>query len=85
MIRYVALIEGEAGAYNLVVPDLPGCTSTGRTITEVLSNAAEAARLWITDTPVAPRPSAYNDVASDEKVKAVIARGGMLAIVVLEA
>jgi len=81
--RYIGLINGTAGAYGLTVPDLPGCTSAGITITEVLNNAAEAVRLWINDAGIAPHPRAYNDVAADETVKAAIARGAMLAIVVL--
>ena len=31
MARYVALMDGEAGAYGVTVPDLPGCTSGGST------------------------------------------------------
>ena len=81
--RYVALIDGKDGAYGLTVPDLPGCTSVGSTITEVLNNAAEAVRLWLSNTVIAPCPRAYDDVAKDQKVKEAIARGAMLAIVVL--
>lgn len=81
--RYVAVIDGKHGAYDLIVPDLPGCTSAGTTINEVLRNAAKAVRLWIDDLGTAPHPRAYNDVAADETVKAAIARGAMLAIVVL--
>ena len=81
--RYVALIEGTQGTYHLTMPDLPGCTSAGTTIGEVLDSAAEAARLWIDEAGIAPRPRAYNDVAADETVKAAIASGAMLAIVVL--
>ena len=28
-MRYIALVDGNAGAYGVVVPDLPGCTSVG--------------------------------------------------------
>jgi predicted RNase H-like HicB family nuclease len=81
--RYVALIDGRHGAYDLTVPDLPGCKSAGITIGEVLHNAVEAVRLWICEAGTAPRPRAYNDVAADETVKAAVASGAMLAIVVL--
>lgn len=81
--RYVALIDGKHGAYDLTVPDLPGCTSAGIAITEVLNNATEAARLWVNDAGIAPHPRSYNDVAADQRVKAALARGAMLAIVVL--
>ena len=26
-MRYIALVDGNAGAYGVMVPDLPGCTS----------------------------------------------------------
>ncbi len=48
-MRYIALVDGKAGAYGVVVPDLPGCTSAGSTTDEVLHNAVEAVRLWVED------------------------------------
>ena len=44
MERYYALIDGEAGGYGIVFPDLPGCTAMGATIDEAIGNAAEALR-----------------------------------------
>ena len=48
-MRYIALVDGSAGAYGVVVPDLPGCTSAGPTTDEALRNAVEAVRLWVED------------------------------------
>ena len=48
-MRYIALVDGKAGAYGVVVPDLPGCTSAGSTTDEALRNAVEAVRLWVDD------------------------------------
>jgi predicted RNase H-like HicB family nuclease len=45
MPRYVALIDGNAGAYGIIVPDLPGCTSGGRSIDAAL-RTVDAVRLW---------------------------------------
>ena len=42
MSRYVALLDGHAGAYGVVVPDLPGCSSGGATIEEAVANTQEA-------------------------------------------
>lgn len=42
MHRYVALITPHAGGYDVVFPDLPGCTSAGDSYEEALSNAVEA-------------------------------------------
>ena len=35
IMRYIALVDGKTGAYGVVVPDLPGCTSAGSTTDEV--------------------------------------------------
>ena len=43
MKKYIALIEfdKEAGGYGVIVPDLPGFSSGGKTYDEALKNAAE--------------------------------------------
>jgi len=60
MARYVALVDGNAGAYGVTVPDLLGCTSGGTTTDEALRNAVEAVRLWaedaIADGEALPQP-----------------------------
>jgi predicted RNase H-like HicB family nuclease len=48
-MRYIALVDGKAGAYGVVVPDLPGCTSAGSTTDAALRNAVDAVRLWVED------------------------------------
>src|SRR2546423_2987938 len=49
MSRYVVIVDGAPGAYGVVVPDLPGCTSGGATIDDALRNAVEAVTLWVED------------------------------------
>lgn len=46
MTRYVALIDGEPGAFGVVIPDCVGCSAMGDTVEEALDNAAEALRDW---------------------------------------
>ena len=46
MIRYPALLDGEDGAYGIVVPDLPGMGAMGYTIDDALINAEDALRDW---------------------------------------
>ena len=84
MIRYFVLIEPKVGTYFLTVPDLPGCTSAGSTISEALNNGAEAVRIWVTNAGTAPPPRVHSDVVEDENVKAALAGGSMLAIVELD-
>jgi predicted RNase H-like HicB family nuclease len=57
MSRFVALVDGHAGAYGVVVPDLPGCSSGGATIGEALINAQEAASLCCTSAISVARAS----------------------------
>ena len=47
MTRYVALIDGEPGAFGVIIPDCPGCAGMGDTIEEALDNAAEGLRDWM--------------------------------------
>ena len=87
MSRYVALVDGKAGAYGVVVPDLPGCTSGGRTTDEALRNAVEAVRLWAEDARAdgepLPRPRSADALRADAEVAAALADGAALAVVPL--
>ena len=65
-MRYPALIDGQAGAYGVVFPDLPGCVAMGSTIDEALRNAQEALRDWMDSMVKAQQyvhaPSATEDI-----------------------
>lgn len=87
MARYVGLVDGEAGAYGVTVPDLPGCTSGGRTTDEALRNAVEAIRLWaedaIADGEELPVPQSAEALRRVPEVAKAVAQGAALAIVPL--
>ena len=87
MARYVALVDGRAGAYGVTVPDLPGCTSGGRTTDEALRNAVEAVRLWaedaIGDGEALPEPRSVETLRTEPEIAEAIAEGAALAIVPL--
>jgi predicted RNase H-like HicB family nuclease len=87
MTRYVALLDGEAGAYGVTVPDLPGCTSGGATTDEALRNAVEAVRLWaedaIADGEELPTPRPAEALRADPEIAAALAEGAALAVVPL--
>ena len=84
MARYVALVDGEAGAYGVTVPDLPGCTSAGRATDEALRNVVEAVRLWAEDAMAdgeeLPTPRSVEVLRADTEVAAALAEGAALAI-----
>jgi predicted RNase H-like HicB family nuclease len=77
--RYIALVDGSAGKYGVIVPDLPGCTSGGETLDEALHNAVEAVRLWeedaIADGEALPPPRSLEDIRSDRKAVRAVAEG----------
>jgi len=87
MARYVALIDGKAGAYGVVFPDLPGCTAMGRTIDQALVNAAEALRDWVEvieeGGKKVPAPQPLEKLKRDTEVKAALREGASLAAVPL--
>jgi predicted RNase H-like HicB family nuclease len=87
MARYVAIIDGKLGAFGVVVPDLPGCTSGGDTVDDALRNAVEAVTLWVEDARAdgekIPKPRSAEKLRADPEVAAALARGGVFAYVPL--
>lgn len=87
MARYVAIIDGRPGAFGVVIPDLPGCTSGKRTVDDALHNAVEAVTLWVEDARAdgeqVPKPRSADKLRKDPEVAAALARGGVLAYVPL--
>lgn len=47
--RYPLIIEGEEGNYSGYFPDLPGCTTGGETLAEIVENAREALLFYLED------------------------------------
>lgn len=87
MTRYIALIDGKKGAYGVTVPDLPGCTSAGKTTDEALRNAVEAVRMWAEDAAAQgeaiPRARALEKLRQDADVAEALEEGAALAVVPL--
>ena len=50
MRRYTAFVDGEAGAYGVTFPDLPGIVAMGETMDDVLVHAEEALRDYVMET-----------------------------------
>ena len=84
-MRYFALVDGKDGAYGVVVPDLPGCTSAGKTADASYRNAIEAVRLWVDDAleddEKLPRPRSLMELLADRQVRRAIAAGAALMMV----
>ncbi len=85
--RYVALLDGKSGAYGVIVPDLPGCTAMGRTLSEAMRNAVAAVTAWAEDARAdgerLPKPRTAEAVRADPDVAAALAEGAAIMIVPL--
>jgi predicted RNase H-like HicB family nuclease len=65
--QYPAVIDGERGAYGVVIPDMLGaCCAMGNTVDEALQNAETALAEFVMaleeDGQAVPPPSAIEDV-----------------------
>ncbi len=87
MARYIALIDGKAGNYGAVFPDLPGCAAMGKTMDEALANAADALRDWVEVTEEnggkVPHPRALEVLRRDVEVKRALVDGAGIATIPL--
>lgn len=70
MIQYPALIDGEAGAYGVVFPDLDGIAAMGGTVEDAIVNAQAALQDYVYYTELDGRqfakPSAMEAVEVPE-------------------
>jgi len=87
MSRYVALVDGHAGAYGVVVPDLPGCSSGGATVDEAATNAQEAIALWVDEMLAqggdVPAPRNLEAALANPEIAAALAEGAAVILVPL--
>ena len=86
MERYYALIDGEAGGFGIVFPDLDGCTAMGDTVDAAIGNAAEALRDWVMAVETratVPAPSAIEALRRDPDVARALAEGATLTTIPL--
>lgn len=89
MTRFIEIIDGKDGAYGVVFPDLPGCTSAGATADEAARNAVEAVTLWAEDAIARgedlPRPRARSlaEITVDDDAMADV-RTGRAALIAVQ-
>jgi predicted RNase H-like HicB family nuclease len=85
--RYTALVDGKAGAYGVVFPELEGCVAMGVTVDEALTNAAEAPRAWVEVDEEGARhaatPQPLEKLRRRRDVTEALADGAVLATVPL--
>jgi predicted RNase H-like HicB family nuclease len=85
--RYAVVVDGKPGEFGMWVPDMPGCTSMGTTLDNLLQNAQEALRMWaedaIADGEQLPAPRGFDEIAKEPDVAEALKEGAALAIVPL--
>lgn len=71
-MRYPIVVKPKDanGVYGVVVPDLPGCLSSGRSLEEAFKNAQEAVLGWleseVNEGNLLPTPSRLDDLPGKE-------------------
>jgi predicted RNase H-like HicB family nuclease len=84
MQGYIAIVSKEPGSiWGVHFPDLPGCTSAGRTMEEAIENAGKALRLWAEDETELPKVSTLDGLRKRADVLEDLASGGMAVFVPL--
>lgn len=84
MHGYIAIICKEPDTlWGVHFPDLPGCTSAGKTMDEAIENAGEALRLWGEDEDELPKASSLDSLCERADVREDLASGGMTVSVAL--
>ena len=71
-VFYVGIVDRGGEGWGLTFPDLPGCTSGGRDLEDLLSHSVEAVSLWLEDAiaegePL-PVPRSIRDLEVDPHV-----------------
>lgn len=56
-VHYFGILDGNEGAYRIVIPDFPRCSGEGLTIEEAVDAATDALRiaaglLWVSEAPL---------------------------------
>jgi predicted RNase H-like HicB family nuclease len=75
---YIAILCRDTGSiWGVHFPDLPGCTSVGRSKKEAVANASVALRLWAEGMVHLPRPTPFEDLRERPDVLEDLASGGI--------
>lgn len=87
MSRFIALVDGEDGAYGAFFPDAPGCVAMAKTQDEVINDAADALAEWVADELAdgreAPLARPVEKLLMDDEVRVALSKGAVLASIPL--
>lgn len=87
MSRYIGILDGKAGAYGIVIPDLPGCNAGGATIEDTMRDAIGAMNAWaeavLARGGKIPAPRKLEKLRADPEIAEALAEGGALVVIPL--
>ncbi|MGL4634423.1 MAG: type II toxin-antitoxin system HicB family antitoxin [Beijerinckiaceae bacterium] len=86
MTHYIGLLDGEAGAYGVSFPDLPGCTAMGATMDVAWKNAVSSVAEWVQDIggfEAAPASTPLEVLRLDSDVREALLEGASFITVPL--
>jgi predicted RNase H-like HicB family nuclease len=83
---YIALVDGEPGAYGVVFPDLPGCLAGGATVEEAVADAAKVMPEWAGAVEAGggevALPRSFEDLKVDPEFGPCLADPGVATVMV---
>ena len=87
MARYIGILDGEAGAYGVSIPDAPGCVAMGETMDKAVQNAVAALAEWSSDViaqgDMLNAPRSIDDLRGDAEVADLLKEGGSFVVLPL--
>ena len=84
-MKYALVIEkGEDGFLWGFFPDLPGCTTAGETLDDIVGNAGEALDLYFEDETALPPARSIAEILADPDIAADIEASHVVGYVAIE-
>jgi len=85
MTKFIAIIDRMAGAYDVHIPDCPGCVAMGATENEAIRNAGAALSEWVGRSETTglerPAPRTAEALRNDPEIIGRLAEGAVFALV----
>ncbi|MDQ0394618.1 type II toxin-antitoxin system HicB family antitoxin [Labrys monachus] len=84
MTKFIAIVDRMEGAYDVHVPDCPGCAAIGETENEAIRKAGAALSEWVglseTTGLERPAPRTAEALRSDPHIIGRLAEGAVFAV-----
>ncbi len=82
---YIGIVDRGGEGWGVTFPDLPGCTSGGRTMDDLFAMSVEAIGLWadvhLAEAHSLPHPRAMDELLADAEVRETIEAIGPVSFI----